>query len=249
MKFKKAGAVFMAAALGLSLVGCGSGSSDSSNGSDDSSSTDDVAAVSETDDTGDDESSSTDGELSYGSIVLGESYTDLNTTIKWLHHKTDRDGSGGDGTIQNYIAEFNKVYPNIKVETEAITDYAEDSLLRLTTGDWGDIMFIPAIDKAELSEFFIPYGSVSEMDEYINFSSQWELDGQCYGIGYMGNAQGVLYNKKVLAKPEMAILPGQIAFFFVLKFPFTDIPFLTIHTIFSTFITSYTFILKHMNTL
>ena len=46
------------------------------------------------------------------------------------------------------IAEFNKDYPNITVEAEAVTDYAEDALLRLTTGDWGDIMLIPAVDKA-----------------------------------------------------------------------------------------------------
>ena len=56
-------------------------------------------------------------------------------------------------------------------------------------------MFIPAVDKAELSEFFIPYGSTEEMDQYINFADQWENDGQCYGIGYMGNAQVVHYNK------------------------------------------------------
>ena len=196
MKLKRVGAAVMAAMLGLSLIGCGSGS-----GNSDSDSSSDSAAVETTtaaaDDSEEATSSSASGELTYDSIVLGESYTDLNTTIKWLHHKTDRDGSGGDGTIANYIAEFNKMYPNIKVETEPITDYAEDSLLRLTTGNWGDIMFIPAVDKAELSKFFIPYGKTEVMDQYINFANQWELEGECYGIGYMGNAQGILYNKKV----------------------------------------------------
>jgi len=197
MKLKKVKAVVMAAALGLSLVGCGSSGNDGkSSDTSTETSSNETTTVSEAEDASAPEASS-DGELTYGSIVLGESYTDINTTIKWLHHKTDRDGAGGDGTIQNYIAEFNKLYPNITVETEPITDYAEDSLLRLTTGDWGDIMFIPAVDKAELSEFFIPYGSTEEMDQYINFANQWEKDGQCYGIGYMGNAQGILYNKKV----------------------------------------------------
>lgn len=30
-------------------------------------------------------------------------------------------------------------------QNEGITDYAQTALLRLPTGDWGDIMFIPSI--------------------------------------------------------------------------------------------------------
>ena len=45
------------------------------------------------------------------------------------------------------------------------------------------------------------------MDEYINFPKQWEKDGLCYGIGYMGNAQGVLYNKKVFADAGVTDVP------------------------------------------
>ncbi|MCR5215108.1 MAG: ABC transporter substrate-binding protein [Eubacterium sp.] len=215
MKLKRMVAVAMAATIGLSAVGCGS--SDGGDTADtkteaateaaDDAAADDAAADDAAADDAATDDAAASGELNYGSIVLGESYTDITTTIKWLHHKTDRDGAGGDGTIANYIAEFNKVYPNITVETEPITDYAQDSLLRLTTGDWGDIMFIPAVDKAELSEFFIPYGTVEEMDQYINFANQWENEGQCYGIGYMGNAQGVLYNKKVFEEAGVEKTP------------------------------------------
>ncbi len=109
--------------------------------------------------------------------------------------------------MADLIARFNEVYPNITVETEGITDYAEDALLRLSTGDWGDVMFIPAIDQAELSTYFIPYGTTTEMAEYINFPEQWKQDGNCYGIGYMGNAQGLLYNKKVFEDAGVTELP------------------------------------------
>ena len=109
--------------------------------------------------------------------------------------------------MADLIAKFNEVYPNITVETEGITDYAEDALLRLSTGDWGDVMFIPAIDQAELSTYFIPYGTTTEMAEYINFPEQWKQDGNCYGIGYMGNAQGLLYNKKVFEEAGVTELP------------------------------------------
>ena len=179
MKLKKVMALTMACVLSTSLAGCGSDSK-SGKGAD----------------------SSAAGQ--YTSIKLGETYKDIKTTIKFLHHKTDREE---DGTIANLISEFNKVYPDIKVETEGITDYQEDALLRLSTGDWGDIMFIPAIDKTDLETYFIPYGTTEEMAEEINFEKNWELDGQCYGIGYMGNAQGLLYNTKVFADAGVTTLP------------------------------------------
>lgn len=194
MKLKKVMAMAMTAALGLSLVGCGGGDTTESTGGD----TSEKKAESSTD--GEEAS----GDLTYGSIKLGEDYTDLTTTIKFLHHKTDREE---DGTMADLIAKFNEVYPNITVETEGITDYAEDSLLRLSTGDWGDVMFIPAIDQADLSTYFIPYGTTTEMAEYINFPEQWKQDGNCYGIGYMGNAQGLLYNTKVFADAGVTELP------------------------------------------
>lgn len=150
------------------------------------------------------EESADSGELTYASVTLGEDYTDLTTTIKFIHHKTDREE---DGTIPALVEEFNKAYPNITVETEGVTDYAEDSLLRLSSGDWGDVMFIPAIDKAELSSYFYPYGTTAEMDQFVNFANQWEYDKTCYGIGYMANAQGVLYNKKVFADAGVTELP------------------------------------------
>ena len=202
MKLKKLLALSMTAALGLSLVGCGDGGS-TSDGGDDSTTPETTGA--EDDEVAGDEGGESSGDLTYGSITLGEDYTDITTTIKWLHHKTDREE---DGTIADLIARFNEVYPNITVETEGVTDYAEDSLLRLSTGDWGDIMFIPAVDKQDLSDYFIPFGTTSEMDQYINFANAWENDGMCYGIGYMGNAQGVLYNKKVFEDAGVTSMPS-----------------------------------------
>ena len=216
MKFKKVTALGMAAVMAMSLTACGSSSEPSTA---DSSKADDSANTATTDAAADTESAAadtesaaadteadaaTEGGLTYASIKLGEDYTDLTTTIKFMHHKTDREE---DGTMANLVAEFNKVYPNITVETEGITDYAETALLRLPTGDWGDVMFIPAIEQADLETYFLPYGTVEEMSELINFADQWKANGNCYGIGYMGNAQGLLYNKAVFEKAGITELP------------------------------------------
>lgn len=207
MKFRKTMALGMAAVMAMSLTACGGSSDDSASSSNNASSNSNAASSGSTDNSNtaaDNTAPEAAGVPTYASIKLGEDYTDLTASIKFMHHKTDREG---DGTMEKLIEEFNKVYPNIQVETEGITDYAETALLRLPTGDWGDVMFIPAIDMVDLPEYFLPYGTVEEMSGLINFADQYKFEGNCYGIGYMGNAQGLLYNKKVFADAGITELP------------------------------------------
>ncbi|MBO6205488.1 MAG: carbohydrate ABC transporter substrate-binding protein [Lachnospiraceae bacterium] len=194
---RKVAAMVMSMVMAVSAIGCGSAGETAAGNGNAPSATEDGSKAG-------DNTENSSGSGAYGSIILGETGSDITTTIKFIHHKTDREQ---DGTIAGYIAEFNKTYPNITVETEGITDYAEDSLLRLQGGNWGDIMFIPAIDKAELPNYFEPWGTVEEMSNYINFAGEWATGGQNYGISYMGNAQGLLYNKKVFADAGVTELP------------------------------------------
>ena len=141
---------------------------------------------------------SANGALKYADVELGKTGSDISATIKLLTHRTDMLQDSYTGvTFAKYLTEFNKLYPNIKVEIEGITDYASVSLLRLQGGDWGDIMMIPAIDKKELKNYFVSFGDLSTMEKQIKFATNWEYDNEVYGIPSTGNAQGVLYNKKV----------------------------------------------------
>ncbi|MDE6433492.1 MAG: ABC transporter substrate-binding protein [Lachnospiraceae bacterium] len=187
MKLKKILALCLVTAMTFSLAACGN--SDNSAQVDDSSSSNADTDTANT--------STPDGVPGYLDVTIGTDYTDLTATIKFLHCRTDREE---DGTMANMIAEFNKVYPNITVETEGVTDYAEDALLRLTTGEWGDIMLIPAIDTKDLSTYFMPFGTVDELSETLNFVQAWSYDGIGYGIPLWGNAQGFVYNKAVFEK-------------------------------------------------
>ena len=75
------------------------------------------------------------------------------------------------------------MYPNIKVEVEAVTDYAQDALVRLTgSSDWGDVMNIPQEENSEFGTFFLPYGTVEEMSKYINYADAKQFGGLTYGI-------------------------------------------------------------------
>ena len=208
MKLRKILALTLAAVMTFSLVACG-GSTETTEAPAAEAETKEEAPAAETETkeeapAAEAEAEAPAGVPTYSQITLGEDYTDLTATIKYIHCRTDREE---DGTFAKLVEEFNKVYPNITVETEGITDYAEDSLLRLSTGDWGDIMFIPAIDKAELPNFFQPYDSLENMQKEINFAEAWEFGGTSYGVPCLANAQGVVYNKAVFEAAGITELP------------------------------------------
>lgn len=186
MRWKKAIATGMAATMMLSLVACGGkgNSGQSSGGS--------TGAAS----------------ISYKDITLGETEKDLEASIKMLTNRTDMQSSDYAGTgWDQYVAEFNKMYPNIKVEIEGITDYAQDALLRLQGGDWGDIMMIPAVDKSDLSTYFMSYGSKEDVEKEVNYIADGVYDGQVYGIPSTAGGSGIVYNKKVFEKAGIKELP------------------------------------------
>ena len=100
-------------------------------------------------------------------------------------------------TWKQYLAEFNKMYPNIKISIEGGTDYANSALTRLQGGDWGDIMMIPAVDKSELGNYFLSYGSLDDVKKEVKYATDKAYDNKVYGIASTGNASGIVYNKKV----------------------------------------------------
>ena len=126
MKLKKLIALGMATVMTLSLTACGGGSNEVSTTKD--SSNDTVSNEASTTDTKTEDDTTAEGlELTYASITLGEDYTDLTASIKWMHHKTDREE---DGTIQAYIDKFNAVYCNVKFYFLSIAETSNGRLGR-----------------------------------------------------------------------------------------------------------------------
>ena len=207
MKLKKVLALALATAMTFSLAACGSGETTTAAAAGEA-----AAEVTETQEEAAPAAEEETVEVTQEAPALAYTAIDLDdenikataASIKFIHHKTDR---AEDGTMDKMTAEFNNEFPNITVEMEAITDYAEDALLRLSTGDWGDIMFIPAVDKADLPTYFMPLDNKDTLSTVLNFADQWEKDGMSYGIPYMANAQGVLYNKKVFEDAGITALP------------------------------------------
>ena len=136
----------------------------------------------------------------FDQIVLGEN-ADLTAKIHFAYHRTDIPEK-----LNGYVEEFRKIYPNIEIEYELITDYAENALMRVGNTDW-TIMGIPTVQKDELSKYFVPLGSLETLSGLYNFMSSWSFDGVCYGIPSTGNANGILYNKRIFAEAGITELP------------------------------------------
>ena len=188
---KKALALTLAAAMAATLLaGCGGGSGSS-------------AAASTAG--GDSASAEASGVPSYASLKVGEDYTDLKADLKLISHRTDLIA---DGTFDNYVAEFQKMYPGINIKYEGITDYVGDMTTRLTSNDWGDICMIPTtIPLTELGDYFYKLCDLDEIKDEYNFASNRAYGQDVYGIPSTGNAQGIVYNKAVFEAAGITELP------------------------------------------
>ncbi|MGN0352548.1 MAG: ABC transporter substrate-binding protein [Roseburia sp.] len=190
MKTKKLVALLLVAAMTASMAACGSSD-----------------AETKSEDVGGTETGEV-GSLNYADITLGEDYTDLSTTITLFNHRTDLESEDYNGTTwKEYLAAFNEMYPNITVEITTDTNYADDALTHLQSGDYETIMMIPQVDKADLDSYFISYGDLDTMKGEINYATTWEYGGEVYGVPSTATTQGIVYNKKVFEEAGVTELP------------------------------------------
>ena len=99
------------------------------------------------------------------------------------------------------------MYPGIQVDVLTDTNYADTAKLHLQSGQYETVMLIPAIDKADLSTYFLPYGDLESMEKEINYATNWMYDDQVYGVPITATAQGIVYNKKVFEEAGIKELP------------------------------------------
>ncbi|MEF2964759.1 extracellular solute-binding protein [Paenibacillus sp. M1] len=113
-----------------------------------------------------------------------------------------------DTVFKKYAAEFNKQYPDVKVNFQALSDYEGQITVRMNSDDYGDVLLLPtSIPLADTPEFFEPLGDFSELSkEYIGLEER-VVDGKAYGIPIAVNFSGILYNKKVFEDAGVTTAP------------------------------------------
>ena len=105
MKFKKLAALMLTGVMALSVVACGGGDNKSNDGTQSADAAD-------------------DGIISYMDLDLDKDCKDLKAEISFSSNRTDMDQDDYPGkNWKSYMEDFNKLYPNIKVNINTITDY------------------------------------------------------------------------------------------------------------------------------
>ncbi|CAM5734630.1 hypothetical protein SMICM304S_11214 [Streptomyces microflavus] len=61
---------------------------------------------------------------------------------------TNRTDQIADGSLKKYAAEFNKIYPGVKVKFEGLTDYEGETKIRMNTENYGDVLLIPTLSPS-----------------------------------------------------------------------------------------------------
>lgn len=104
------------------------------------------------------------------------------------------------GEFARWTKEFTKAHPKIKVQVIALERYDQEMSARISRGDYGDALLIPAsLPAMAWPSYFLPLGEVVEKNE-IHFAEQWAYAGKVYGLALGVNVEGLIYNKKVFTR-------------------------------------------------
>lgn len=126
-------------------------------------------------------------------------------TITFLNNHTDWQQ---DGTWKKLIAQFNKKYPNIKVNCQALGDYAGSMKTRMNSKNYGDVFLLPTtVQPKDRSHYVISLGSTKQLSKKYYGLSQSSYAGKQYGIPTVMDGQGVVVNWKVFQKAGIKTFP------------------------------------------
>lgn len=137
----------------------------------------------------------------------GAGASDLKGDITVITQRTDI----VDTVFKDYAAQFNKEYPNVKVNFQALSDYESQIKIRMNSDDYGDVLLLPtSIALADTPDFFEPLGTLDEMKQQYQGLEERTVDGKVYGIPVQINYSGIIYNKKVFEQAGITEVPKTI---------------------------------------
>jgi ABC-type sugar transport system, periplasmic component len=135
---------------------------------------------------------------------------ELGGKLKVLTHRTDL---LNDGTLDRYAEKFKEKYPKAEIEYEAMTNYAQDIKVRLTTGEAGDVNMLDAsLPNSELANYYEPLPDELTQDMY--FADLKAHEGKRYGLATGVNTQGIIYNKTAFAQAGVDKAPTTLDEFY-----------------------------------
>ncbi len=135
-----------------------------------------------------------------------EEYTGPKTTLTVLTNRVDLVNT----TLVEYKNRFEDEFPQYNIVWQAFNDYDKTVSTRLPSGDYGDVCLIPAtVSKKTLPTYFtVLSNNLEQMQGLYRYADIKAYNGNVYGLPTYGNANGILYNKKVFREAGVTELPS-----------------------------------------
>lgn len=142
-------------------------------------------------------SACSNGGSSKDSATSGQ-ITFINNHTDWQH----------DGTWKKMIAQFNKKYPNIKVNIQTLTDYEGGIKTRMNSKNYGDVLLMStSIQPKDRSHYFVDMGNEKQLSKKYYGLDNSSYDGKVYGLPTQMDANGIVVNWKVFQKAGIKKYP------------------------------------------
>lgn len=133
-----------------------------------------------------------------------------DTVLKVLTNRVDL---VENGVFRQYAERFAELHPGAAVEFEALPNYANDIMLRLSTRNLGDVLLIPNnIKNDRLPDYFEPLDE--SLFEHMRFDDFKAYNGVKYGIATGASTTGIVYNKKAFRKAGISSVPTTLEQFY-----------------------------------
>jgi len=111
--------------------------------------------------------------------------------------------------MQKYKDAFERKYPNATINDTTCYDYDNSIRERIQTGDYGDVLYVPAFFGSEhFWDYLEPLGTMDELSErYYFLEKGWLYGDILYGIPSYAYLMGFVYNTEIFDKAGIVEIP------------------------------------------
>ncbi|MFD2670888.1 ABC transporter substrate-binding protein [Marinicrinis sediminis] len=139
----------------------------------------------------------------------GAGEAELSGKVVFLTNRTDMVGK----EYADYEKRFEEKYPEVDLEFEAIQDYDKNVKIRIASGEFPDVVFIPSLPNSDLPKYFAPLDDI-EFSGDIYFKDLKAYEGNMYGVPSGASTVGIVYNKKAFEKAGITETPKTLDEFY-----------------------------------
>lgn len=122
----------------------------------------------------------------------------LSGDLAWCCHRTDFQTT----LLPQYVAEFNKTNPDVKINIETYKDYRETVRIKMSSNDMPDVLDFAFSDYTadQVTTNFIALDAIAYTDKFdaqVNKQFTASTNNKLYGLSTGLSASMIIYNKKI----------------------------------------------------